>query len=146
MIRRVVLLLFAPLLCAAAESCPWINPGTAGGILGGTVDSKVTQTSCEFTRHDDKTFATLEVIVQTMADPRTQFTKYLAECKSQPVPLAAIGNEAASCSARHAGLAIGRVRDHAFIIRTITNDHSVTSEALEEKAQVAARHVAGNLF
>ena len=143
MIRSLVLLAVAPLLCCAAESCPWINAGTAGGILGGAVASKVIRQNCEFKHHGGET---LIIDVETMADPRTQFTKYLSECKSKPVPLKAIGNEAVTCSAKHAGLAIGRVRDRAFVIRVTANDHGATKEALESKAEEAARHVAGNLF
>lgn len=143
MTRNLLFLIAAPTLCCAAENCPWINPGTAEGILGGVVKTKVTQKKCEFERPGGER---LSIEVEIMANPRNQYEKYLSECKSKPVPLAAVGNEAASCSARHAGLAIGRVRDHAFIIRAITNDHSVTSETLEEKAKTAARHVAGSLF
>lgn len=144
MIRSLILLVVVPLVCGAAESCSWINAGTVGGILGGTVESKVTQEKCEFwLRGGDR----LSIEVKTMADPRIQFTtKYLSECKSKPVPLKALGNETVTCSARHAGLAIGRVRDHAFVIRVTTNDRSATSETLESRAEEAARHVAGNLF
>lgn len=143
MIRTLILLVVAPLVCLAGESCAWINVATAGGILGGAVESKVTQDKCEFERRGGDS---LSVEVKIMAKPPNQFTKYLSDCKSKPVPLKAIGNETVTCSARHAGLAIGRVRDHAFIIRVTTNDHSTNNEALESKAEEAARHVAGNLF
>lgn len=143
MIRIFIFLVAARMFCSAAESCPWINPGTVGGILGREVETKVTQNRCVFEhRGGDK----LSVEVETMTDPRTQFTKYLSGCKSKPVPLRAIGNETVACSARHAGLAIGRVRDHAFVIRVTTNDRGATKEGMESKAEEAARHVAGNLF
>ena len=143
MIRGVICLFLAPLLCCAAESCPWINAGTAGGILGGAVETKVTQHRCEFERRGGDALC---IEVEIMTNLRTQFTKYMSECKSKPVPLKAIGNETVTCSARHAGLAIGRVRDHAFIIRVTTNNRGATKETLESKAEEAARHVAGNLF
>jgi hypothetical protein len=143
MIRSLILLVAASLACCAAESCPWINAGTAAGILGGAVETKVTQDRCEFEcRGGDR----LSVEVEIMTNPPAQFTKYLSACKSRPVPLKAIGNETVTCGGRHAGLAIGRVRDRAFIIRVTTKDRSATSETLESKAQEAARHVAGNLF
>lgn len=143
MIRGLILLIVAPLICGAAETCPWINVGTAGGILGGeAVTTKVTKDRCEFERSGDR----LSIEVETMTNPRTQFTKYLSECKSKPVPLKAVGNETMTCSARHAGLAIGRVRDRVFIIRMTADDRNAKNDALESKAEEAARHVAGNLF
>lgn len=143
MIRSVIFLLAAPLVCCAGESCPWMNAGTAAGILGGAVEAKVTHDRCEFERQGGER---LSIEVETMTNPRTQFTKYLSECKSTPLPLKAIGNETVACNAKHDGLAIGRVRDRAFIIRATTNDRSTATEALESKAEAAARHVAGNLF
>lgn len=143
MIRALTLLAVAPLVCCAAESCPWINAGTAGGILGGSVEAKITQDKCEFQRQGgDK----LSIEVEIMTDPQTQFAKYLSACKSKPVPLKAVGNETMTCNARHAGLAIGRVRDRVFVIRVTGDDRNAKNDALESKAEEAARHVAGNLF
>ena len=142
MIRGFILLALAPLLCCA-EGCAWINAGTVEGILGGDVETHVTQKSCVFEhRGGDK----LSIVVETMTNPQSRFTKYLSACKSKPVPLEAVGNEAVTCSARHTGLVIGRVRDRAFVIRVTTNDRGATKEVLESKAEEAARHVAGNLF
>lgn len=143
MIRILALLAATPLVCCAAESCPWINAGTAAGILGGTVETKVTQDRCEFERRGgDK----LSVEVKAMVNPQNQFMKYRSACKSKPVPLEAVGNETVTCASKHTGLAIGRVRDHAFVIRVITNDRGATNEERETQAQAAARQVAGNLF
>ncbi len=143
MIRILLFLVAAPIFCCAAESCPWINAGTVGGILGGEVETQVKQNSCVFEhRGGDK----LCIEVETMTNPQDQFTKYLSACKSKPVPLDAVGNETVTCSSKHTGLAIGRVRDRAFVIRVITSDRGATKEALESKAEEAARHVAGNLF
>lgn len=143
MIRILLFLVAARMFCCATESCPWINVGTAAGILGREVaTTKVTQDRCEFERSGDR----LSIEVETMTNPRTQFTKYLSGCKSKPVPLKAVGNETMTCSARHAGLAIGRVRDRVFVIRVTGDDRNAKNDALESKAEEAARHVAGNLF
>ncbi len=147
-LNLTALLLLGPLLCAAAQNCAWINPGTVGGILGGAVDSKIIQSqqTCEFTRRSGSTVYTLRLEVKAMAQPQQQFPKYLSECKSKPTPLKAIGNEAVTCSAGVAELAIGRVRDQAFIIRVSTNDRSAKRDELADKARAAAAHVAGSLF
>lgn len=138
-LKLPALLVLAPLLCCAAESCPWINSGTVGGILGGPVDSKLTPTTCEFTRSSGSVLYTLRVEVETMALPSHDYAKYLAECKSKPEPLKAIGNEAVTCSSEASELAIGRVRDRVFVIRVNGIDRA-------DKAHTAAEHVAGNLF
>jgi|SRR6185312_9256447 len=131
------LLVFAPMLCCTAETCPWISSGTVGGILGDPVDSKVTATTCEFTHRGGSMVDSLHVEVEPIA--HHPYPKYLAECKSKPEPLKAIGNEAVSCHTGAAELAIGRVRDRVFIIRVNATDGA-------EKARTAAEHVAGNLF
>jgi hypothetical protein len=139
-LKLPALLVLTPLFCCAAESCPWINAGTVGGILGGAVAAKMTQTTCEFTHRGGGSHSSLRVEVKT-----GQFQKYLSQCKSKPRQLTAIGNEAVTCSAGSAALAIGRVRDHAFIIRVTAKEHA-SGEKLAAKAQAAAEHVAGNLF
>jgi len=140
-LKLPALLVLTPLFCCAAESCPWINAGTVGGILGGGVEAKMTKTTCEFTHRSGETHYSLRVEVKT-----GQFQKYLSQCKSKPRQLTAVGNEAVTCRAGSAGLAIGRVRDHVFIIRVTTNDHSGSEDSLVARAQAAAEHVAGNLF
>jgi hypothetical protein len=134
---RLPVLLVAPLLCCAGETCPWISSGTVGGILGDPVDSKVTANTCEFTHRSGKMVGSLRVEVEPI--PRHAYQKYLAECKSKPEPLKAIGNEAVTCHTGAAELAIGRVRDRVFVIR-VNASHGA------EKARTAAEHVAGNLF
>lgn len=138
-LKLATLLILTPLFCGAVESCPWINSGTVGGILGGAVEAKVTQTTCEFRHRSGEAHYSLYVEVET-----GQFQKYLSQCKSKPRQLTAVGNEAVTCSAGSAGLAIGRVRDHAFVIRVTAN--GAERNTLEDKARAAAEHVAGNLF
>ncbi len=138
------LLVLAPLLCCAAESCPWINAGTVGGILGGAVDTKVTQTTCEFTRRGGSPSSTPGLEVEIVA--QHDYPEYLSECKSKRQALKAIGNEAVTCNGGSSELAIGRVRDRVFVIRVSSKNHSAAQNNLAAEAREAAEHVAGNLF
>jgi hypothetical protein len=69
-------------------SCPWLNPATAAGILGGPV----TQRGCDF--------GGLQIEV-------------IKEFKPDCVPLRGIGTEAQTCSDG----VVFRVREKVFIVR-----------------------------
>lgn len=153
-----VLLLALPSFAAAAEICPWINSATAGGILGGAatiVTVKRAKTgddaTCNFTRRDGSLTLDLRIEVETMRSPGTDFATYLARCHSAAVPLKAIGNAAIACSSEGsdgqlAEQVVGRVRDHAFLVRIGTSDRSTRPSELRDKVRKIAEQVAGILF
>jgi hypothetical protein len=147
-------LVFLPGLAQAAETCPWLNAATAGGVLGGAVTTTVTHenanrddAACAFVRERGSVVAELRIGVQTMDPPRSEYTSHAAECGSNTAPLKAIGNEAVVCSpdARSARV-VGRVRNRIFTIFVSTTDPSATPDWLREKARAVAEQVAGNLF
>ncbi len=141
-----------PALCA--ESCPWINSGTASGILGGPVETVVTHPvknkddgTCLFSRHNGSTTSVIQIDVTTGGT----FERYLAQCASQRTPIHDLGNEAVACAGgtHHGKLSdqvIGRVRDRTFIIRIASSDKSRVRSSLREETRIAAAQVAGNLF
>ncbi len=147
-----------PAFCATAETCPWINAGTVGGVLGGVVNATVTHSqkntddaTCDFMGRRGAIEYELHVGVATMTSPRSEFSVYAAQCKSNSTPLKAIGTEAVICSsdAKPGQLServVGRVRNRAFMIRIGTSDPSETRASIEDKARRVAEHVAGNLF
>jgi hypothetical protein len=146
-----------PSLVDAAETCPWLNAATAGGVLGGTVASvtvkrppKGDDASCEFARRQGSLTLDLRIEVENMLSPAKDFAAYAARCHSAAVPLKAIGNEALACSDDNAeGLAeqvIGRVRDRAFRVRISTSNRSAQPGALRDNARKIAEQVAGILF
>ncbi len=155
---QVVLLVAAafPVVCAAQESCPWLNAATAGGVLDGPVTAAITHsgknkadTTCDFVRKESIK-AELRIEVETMTEPKTQFASFAAQCGPR-IPLKAIGNEAAVCTfnakkGRLSEQVVGRVRDQAFIIRVTTNDPAAERSSVREKARSVAEQVAGNLF
>ncbi len=143
---------------AAADDCPFLNAATAAGILGGEVHATYFSSSktnddgsCEFVRSPSSVHFQLQINVDTMTDPATQFRGRLAKCEGSKVPLPAIGNEAIACSrSENDGLrvdqVIGRVRDRAFNIKISTTDHTLTASGLREKSKIAAEQVSGYLF
>ena len=147
-----------PALCATAGTCPWINAGTASGVLGGVVNATVTHSqksendaTCDFTGHRGPVAYELHVDVETMTSPRSEFAAYAAKCKSGSTALKAIGTEAIICTidAKPGQLSegvVGRVRNQAFIIRIGTSNPSETRASIEDKARRVAEQVAGNLF
>lgn len=147
-----------PLFCATADTCSWINAGTAGGVLGGSVNATVTHSqknandaTCDFTGRRGAVEYELHVDVATMTSPQHEFTAYAAQCKSDSTPLKAIGTEAVICSsdAKPGQLServVGRVRTQVFIIWINTSNPSETRASIEDKARRVAEHVAGNLF
>ncbi len=133
----------------AAETCPWLNAATAGGVLGSAVIATITH---ENSNRDDVAcnfagVSSLRIGVQTMDPPRAEFTARSAQCGSDPAPLKAIGNEAVVCTTdKRSAQVVGRVRNRIFTILISTTDASLTQAALREKARDVAEHVAGNLF
>jgi hypothetical protein len=142
-----------PSIAGAAESCPWLNAATAGGVLGGSVTGVTVKrapagddASCDFVRHAGSLAFELRIEVETMRSPARDFSSYLARCHSTAVPLKAIGNEALACSDEGAEQIVGRVRNRAFVIRLGTSERSTQPAALREKAHKIAEQVAGILF
>ena len=128
---------------AAAETCPWLNAATAGGVLGGAVQATITPQSCEFVRHADgrETILRIEVTAATRQ----------SRCEIDAEPLKGIGNQAMACRYKDkpgwsAGQVVGTVRNQAFLVRIATNDPSVKPELLRDKARNVAEQVAGILF
>jgi hypothetical protein len=148
-----LVLLALPSIGAAAESCPWLNAATAGGVLGGTVTGVTVKrapagddASCDFVRHAGSLTLELRIEVETMRSPAKHFSSYAARCHSTAVPLKAIGNEALACSDEGAEQIVGRVRNRAFVVRLRTSDRSTQPAALRDKAREIAEQVAGILF
>jgi len=151
--------LLLPAIGRAAESCPWMNPATAGGLLGGAVTLTVTHenanrddAACDFIREGGNVISELRIGVQTMDPPRSEYTAHAAECGADTMPLKAIGNEAVVCSpdegngGKRSARVVGRVRNRIFTILVGTTDSAATRDSLREKARAAAEQVAGNLF
>lgn len=147
MCKLQLILSFAICLPAACESCPWLNTATAAGVLGGPVNARISRANkgpddanCDFIRREGSLEYGLRIEVGSVG-----------KCRGNATPLRAIGNEAVACSyeGKNGQLAeqvIGRVRDRAFLIRTSTNDRSVRSSVLRDKARKVAEQVAGTLF
>ena len=154
--RTVLLIAIAclPLIGRAAETCPWLNAATAGGVLGGPITRATTRraaagddASCEFIRQDGSLLFELRIEVETTPSAAKDFSAYAARCHSAAVPLKAIGNQALACSdGQLAEQVVGRVRDRVFLIRIGTNDRSAQTSALRDKARKVAEQVAGILF
>ncbi len=148
-VRYVVLFALAlPILCRGEESCPWLNAGTAAGILDGGVSATVTHprknkedATCDFVRRQGSLLYELTIEVETMGTPT---------CSGKTTPLKAIGNEAFACSVDKRGYVfeevVGRARDRAFTISIDTDDPSVSQSSYREKVRKVAEQVAGALF
>jgi hypothetical protein len=149
LLALLVLLIVLPVIGRAAETCPWLNPATAAGVLGSPVSLTITH---ENSNRDDMAcnfagVSSLHIGVQTMDPPRAEFTARVAECGSDPAPLKAIGNEAVVCTPdKRSAQVVGRVRNRIFTILISTTNASLTQAVLREKARDVAEHVAGNLF
>jgi hypothetical protein len=149
-----------------AESCPWLNAATAGGVLGGEVSMSVTHTpadqadqpngspgdaTCEF----KLTHATgsLKIAVHTMQAHAKEFPAYLAKCGATPRKLVGVGNEAVACSLPNGSAGtteqvVSRIRQRVFILSwSMPADESGSSkEAVRDKLQNAAEQIAGSMF
>ncbi len=139
-----------PLICVADEKCPWLNAATAAGVLSGAVTATVTQTTCEFVRRDGSIESALRIEVEAIGAP-SAFSSLIEQCRTDKVPLKAIGNEAVACSSAEkkgqtAEQVVGRVRNQAFVVRISTNSHAATSAAIREQARKVAEQIAGFLF
>ncbi|MGD1071119.1 MAG: hypothetical protein ABSB15_13345 [Bryobacteraceae bacterium] len=144
------ILLSLPAIVQAAETCPWLNNATAGGVLGGAVNVTVTHenanrddASCVFTHGASE----LRIAVETMDPPHSEYMKQSEQCGATTAPLKAIGNEAVVCSpdARSARV-VGRVRTRIFEVQVTTAGASSAPDLLREKARAVAEQVAGFLF
>jgi hypothetical protein len=144
----------------AANNCPWLNEATASGLLGGEavgafqVASSAQQAICTFTERIDGATRTLQIRVEAASDSAARLKSLEKSCGPDIAPLAAIGNEAVSCSAddpgkRTAEEAMGRVRDQVFLIQissTLRKDPILTRDNLITRIHSAAEEVSGNLF
>lgn len=160
---RLVFLFLVALVSAprgfAQAQCPWLNAATAGGLLGGDVQTVVSapntlgDVNCDFTRNPGPAASMLKIDVHTMTNPSKDFGAYLAQCGGPTQPLKAIGNEAVQCfsssNAKGEERIIGRVRDRAFIISLKASPPYRTSSSkaeLSDEARNLAEQVAGALF
>jgi hypothetical protein len=153
------MILFVPSTCHAQAKCPWIDVGTARGVLGGAVTAKVnikdaSYRACEFSRQDGEVRHRLSVLVIVMTNIPKQFSTYVTQCESTATPLRTIGDEAIMCSIQtqtnlYAEKVVGRVRDQAFILTvasSVQDDPSMTPETRRKKVQLAAEKVAAVLL
>jgi hypothetical protein len=148
-----------PAMARAANSCPWMNEATASGLLGGDAVGAFSAgqdqpSLCTFTQHDGNETRTLQIAVETAANPHARFLFIAQTCKSPAVQIAAIGNEAMVCPIDPHGNEVGerimgRVRDQVFTIAlssSLKTDTVLTKETLRVKLGIAAEQVTGNLF
>lgn len=154
------LLLAAPALCRAANNCPWMNEGTASGLLesdavGAFMPAAGAQPAvCVFTSDAQGTRRALRISVEVAPDAHARFVAAAQDCGRDGAPLKAIGNEAVACvpgdrKDETGERAVGRVRDQVFVIDIESdhkNDRGLTRDALRSKIYTAAEQVAGNLF
>jgi len=172
------LVFIVPGLCHAQAKCPWLNAATAVGVLGGEVELSVSSrpevpaapsqysatdqradrfdVTCDFRRKVGDHVYQLQIAVNTLAHPSSDFPTFLARCPSN-VALTAIGNEAVQCrvgagaetSSPLTEKIIGRVRNRAFVL-TLDRVPEVTVKSdengLHEDTRNLAEQVAGSLF
>jgi hypothetical protein len=141
-------------LFAASLSCPVLNAATAGGALGGDVQTTVSRSeknpgyTCQFTRADSE--LTIEISTLTAPDQFARFADHACQGGREVTPLKAIGNEAVSCSvgrgAQIVEKAVGRVRNQIFVIRMSTADNAADAKSIRSKTTTLAEQVAGYLF
>ena len=148
-------------ICFAEPQCPWMNSATAGGFLGGEVQTTVTgvnedgDATCEFMR-DAST--TLRIAVHTMTHVAQDYPTYLAQCSASTIALKGIGNQAIQCM-RNDGtpkgeeLIVGRVRNRAFVITIKAQFISLprtsstkTRNPISDDSENIAEQVAGSMF
>ena len=151
--------------CLAEAQCPWMNAATAGGFLGGEVQTTVTavtddgDATCQFARQvSSGANAMLRIAVHTMPQASQDYTGYLALCGAGAVPLKGIGNEAVQCIPRSGAskgeeLIVGRVRDRAFIITIKSqwineppSSPTKTRNPISDDSENIAEQVAGSMF
>ena len=143
----------------AQEACPWVNQATAASALDATVEMAITHpnadhkgdVACDFVKQQGGTTRELHIEVRTITKAGNEYAAAIAQCVSKPVALKAMGNEALTCNLdankQRIEQAVGRVRDHVFIIQIKTNEPAwATQDALREKVYKVAEITAGNLF
>src|ERR1700733_12398274 len=144
--------------CFADAPCPWLNAATAGGVLGGEVQSSTVAVTpegdgtCRFVLKQASSTFTLSIDVHTMPLPTKTFATYLAQCNGTTLTLTAIGNEAVQCISRSFSSGeeqvIGRVRDRAFVLTINANlaKQSPAKTGLIPEKRNVAEQVARSLF
>jgi hypothetical protein len=148
-----------PTLGYAQESCPWLNPATAGGALDGSTELAVTHpnanhkgdVTCDFMKQQGSVTRELRIEVQTITKAGNEYAVALEPCKTKPAAVKAVGNEALTCSLdsdkQRAEQVVGRMRDRVFVVWIKTNDTAwAPPDLLREKTRNVAELVAGNLF
>jgi hypothetical protein len=146
-----------PAVCQTSENCPWLNAATAAGALKGSVTFTVTRSgadnadaTCEFTHQEGAALTSLRIEVDTMKNPRREFSTYSAKCSQSGTPLRAIGNEALVCSLHGKNQfweqVVSRVRERAFTVKMSSNLGPSARSDLRERTQKIAEQVAGFLF
>lgn len=148
----------ASALGGAQTVCPWLNNATAAGTLNGPVSLKVQGNtgnggSCLFQYHEGSTIYALQIVVRNIKVIPEEIMTDESHCRSQPMPLKGIGNEAISCRINSNYLygeqVVGRVREKEFIIGVGSNlgkNQAMSIEMLEVKARSIAEQIAGSLF
>jgi hypothetical protein len=153
-------LLGSPGLCRAANNCPWINEATVSGLLGGMATTTITETGangtiiCEFTQQSGSFKRVFRLTMEVTSEAHAKLVSLASSCRTDALPLRAIGNEALACTitdlkSGQGERVIGRVRDQLFTIviyTTLKNDPSFTRETVKTRIDTAAELVAGNLF
>lgn len=143
--------------CFAEAPCPWLNAATAGGVLGGEVQSSTVAVTpdgdgtCRFVRKQSSSTFTLSIEVRTMPQPSKTFATYLTQCNEASLPLTAIGNEAFQCVSHNTDSGeekvVGRVRDRAFVLTINANLTKQSGKTgLSPETRNVAEQVAGALF
>jgi hypothetical protein len=158
--KSPALLLFSiaflmPAQLSAATSCPWLTKGSAATALGGSVSATVQvsesgEGTCTFTREEatskDNFKDVLKISVQK-APPQPS-------CPAGSPKLAAIGNEAVTCTLRRqpqqsVEMIVSRVRDLHFTVSITTHKQGAQPTNQDQSADAleqVAEQVAGNLF
>ncbi len=147
LLAAVAASLWLPAMTWAAETCPWMNAATAGGLLGGAAEPQYAHGAndasgkCEFTVRLGGEVRKLEIEVRAgqashasiLADPRLS--------GAGKRELRGVGNEAWAVRQSDGGeLVIGRVRNTLFEVLATGKPPAA------DAARKAAELVAGALF
>ncbi len=156
----LLILLVIPAVCRAEPQCPWMNSATAGGFLGGEVETAVTNVTvdgdatCQFTRAE----SLLRIAVHTMTHVAQDYAGYLLQCGAGGVALRGIGNQAVQCvpsagNDKGQQLIVGRVRERAFVItikaewiKQPPTSQTKTRNLISDESENIAEQVAGSMF
>jgi hypothetical protein len=140
-----------------AENCPWLNAATAGGALDvGQTRVQVThptstQTVCSFApAARSRTSPSLQIVVDRRNVDLSTFASRMMHCGGELRPMAGVGNEALFCAEDEHGTvlqAAARIRDRTLLIHWRRPPAKPEDpKAREQKLQMLAESVAGNLF